>query len=250
MGRVFRVEVEVERVGADEVQYRVRLLTLGPSGAPTRVTLDLPERAPWTMVPTQLRESFVRENQRALTFELYRALPNGGGEVRHGPIHAQLESWSSPSPACWSSRRVPWLCHFCQTTLIPLVRDRVGAGAREVADGPGRVPRPAGPHQHERPSSARGRPVQKHVLGVKTTYAKTGPSTATAKTEMVRSRGGEQGLPPRRRAVSSAGTTSPTRSAGAMIQKNKQAGVVDQKKVFEQRLSQRAEEEQMLDLIQ
>ena len=36
----------------------------------------------------------------------------------------------------------------------------------------------------------------------------------------------------------------------AMIQKNKQAGVVDQKQVFEQRLSQRAEEEQMLDLIQ
>jgi len=80
MSRVFRVEVEVERVGADDVQYRVRLLTLGPSGAPTRVTLDLPERAPWTTVPTRLRESFVRENQRALTFELYRALPAGGGK--------------------------------------------------------------------------------------------------------------------------------------------------------------------------
>ncbi len=78
MSRVFRVEVEVERAGADEVRYRVRLLTLGPSGAPTRVTLDLPERAPWTTVPTRLRESFVRENQRALTFELYRALPAGG----------------------------------------------------------------------------------------------------------------------------------------------------------------------------
>jgi hypothetical protein len=142
----------------------------------------------------------------------------------------------------------PWLCHFCQTTLIPLVRDRVGAGAAKLlTDLVVFLDQRATPTRATLQRAWKA--FQKHVLGVKTTYAKTGPSTATAKTEMfVRA---EESKVYRLVEEQELGWDDiPDEIRRAMIQKNKQAGVVDQKKVFEQRLSQRAEEEQMLDLIQ
>lgn len=67
---LLRVDLVLERKGANQTCYRLILLT-NEKGAPTRVTLELPRAAAWDDLPPGFRERFIRDGKREAAWTLY-----------------------------------------------------------------------------------------------------------------------------------------------------------------------------------